>query len=264
MLGLGLSVARPPLIRVGAGGGGGGGGPYPVNAVNFDGTNDMLSRGAAFTGQVSHAAMIGSFWFLPATDAVRTYLGECNQTDSARHPWEVSRQASNKLRVIVRNAANNVRVHWDGDDALLVAGGWNHLLFGINLIGSPVAKFYVNDVAQTAPVTGPITDSIAWGDVIQGRIGAKTTGGDKWDGDMAEVYINNGEYLDFGVTANRRKFIDADGFPVDLGAGGITPTGTAAIIMHSGATVDWHTNKGSGGGMTESGALTDAATSPSD
>ena len=72
------------------------------------------------------------------------------------------------------------------------------------------------------------------------------------------------EYLDISVENNRRKFIDADGFPVDLGSDGSTPTGIAAIMFFSGATVSWHTNDGSGGGFTENGALTDAATSPSD
>lgn len=44
-------------------------------------------------------------------------------------------------------------------------------------------------------------------------------------------------------------------------AGG-NPTGTDPLVFFSGATASWHTNQGSGGGFTENGALTDAATNP--
>src|SRR3546814_7073174 len=45
-------------------------------------------------------------------------------------------------------------------------------------------------------------------------------------------------------------------------ADGSTPTGSAPLVFLSGATASWHTNKGTGGGFTENGALTDAATDP--
>ena len=66
------------------------------------------------------------------------------------------------------------------------------------------------------------------------------------------------------MEANRRKFIDVDGKPVDLGSDGSTPTGTVPLMFFSGPTDDWHINKGSVGGFTETGAFTDAPYSPSD
>lgn len=261
-LGLGMSVARRPsgLLVPGAPAGG----PYAVNAVHFDGTNDYVSRGAALTGQVAHAAMIGSVWLLPGVDGSRITVGRSRQATETSRPWEVTREADNKLKVVVRNSANNVRCHWESTDAHVIAGGWVHLLFGINLVASPVAEFYVNDVADAAPIIGPTTDDIAWDTITNCFLGANTSAGEMWNGDMAELYLNNGEYLDFATEANRRKYIDASGFPVELGATGATPTGTAPIIFQEGATAAWHTNKGTGGGFTETGALTDAATSPSD
>jgi hypothetical protein len=52
------------------------------------------------------------------------------------------------------------------------------------------------------------------------------------------------------------------GAPVSLGADGSTPTGTAPIIFLSGATSSWETNKGSGGGFTENGGLTQSPDDP--
>src|SRR3546814_17811034 len=81
--------------------------------------------------------------------------------------------------------------------------------------------------------------------------------------DGADLWLDPGTYIDLSVTANRRKFVGSGAATsVDLGADGSTPTGTAPLVFLSGATADWHTNKGAGGGFTENGALTDAATDP--
>ena len=79
---------------------------------------------------------------------------------------------------------------------------------------------------------------------------------------MADLMMWPGTYLDFSVEANRRLFISAAGKPVDP-AVAVAALGTP-IVRFSGPTASWHTNKGSGGGFTENGALTDASTSPSD
>ena len=82
-------------------------------------------------------------------------------------------------------------------------------------------------------------------------------------GDIADVYIAPGQFIDFSVEANRRKFISADGKPVDLGSNCSTPTGTAPAVCFSGNASSFGTNKGTGGAFTLTGTLTDAVTSPS-
>ena len=73
---------------------------------------------------------------------------------------------------------------------------------------------------------------------------------------IADFYFNPTTYIDLSVTANRRKFISASLHPVDRGATGSIPTGTAPIMYQSGAVASWQTNKGTGGGFTLTGALT--------
>jgi hypothetical protein len=82
-------------------------------------------------------------------------------------------------------------------------------------------------------------------------------GADKFNGDVADLWWAPGVYLDLTVTANRRKFISADRRPVPLGANGQTPTGSAPLIFLSGDLAAWHTNKGTGGGLTQTGALSE-------
>ena len=71
-------------------------------------------------------------------------------------------------------------------------------------------------------------------------------------------------FLDITTESNRRKFIDENGFPVDLGATGQLPLGADPLCFFSGATPAWQTNKGDGGGFTENGTLVTATTFPSD
>jgi hypothetical protein len=69
-----------------------------------------------------------------------------------------------------------------------------------------------------------------------------TAGGDAYKGDVAELYFAPGQYLDISVAENIAKFIntiDSPSRPVDLGAGGITPTGTKPLVLlHVGPVTD--------------------------
>ena len=260
MLGLntGLTVARPaPLVAAG-----GGGGAFPVNAVHFDGVNDWLSKATVLTGAVDNADFLISSWF-------KVDEG----TDGATHNLFTDPLAR---LFLLRNGNNNIVLRFvDAADVKLwtwastlvfstvVNIGWNHVLLSARTAATPLTHKYINDASHAGTdLDGPLTGTIDWTKIELG-IGASFAGGGKMKGDMSEFYMTN-EFLDLSVVANRRKFIDASGFPVDLGADGSTPTGTAPLIYQSGDTVSWHTNKGSGGGFTENGALTDAATSPSD
>lgn len=90
---------------------------------------------------------------------------------------------------------------------------------------------------------------------------------DGYTGDVAEFWIAPGQYLDFSVEANRRKFTDADGKPISKGADGSLPTGTAPAIFlskNNGDAIPFTQNRGAGGALTVTGSVSDATTSPSD
>ncbi len=120
---------------------------------------------------------------------------------------------------------------------------------------------YINDVSSYTDIAY-IDDIIDLDTEGLWRIGASTSGAasGKLDGDIADLRIDFGTYIDLSVEANRRKFISSSGRPVDLGSDGSVPTGSAPDIFLSGDTATWHTNDGVGGGFTENGALTDGAT----
>lgn len=237
------------------------GGPFPVNAVNFDGTNDYLVRGGELTDNADTALALISLWFNMTGNPSGFNYFFTNQIGG----YFLARDGSNKLVFTVENSGE-VRI-WrltsDEQFSTTVNSGWNHLLIAANLGGSPVGQAYINDAPLVfTESTVPTTGTIDWTSPNH-SIGAFVNGTSKLNVDMAELYITN-EYLDIDQESNRRKFIDASGFPVDLGSDGSTPTDTAPLIFFSGATASWHTNKGSGDGFTEIGEISDAATSPSD
>lgn len=256
MLGIGIGIGKGRAV-VGAPAPAGGG----VNAVHFDGTNDNLLRGAGLTGAVDGENLLLSFWFnFTGNDAVTNYL-----FSNALGRVLLTRGADDLIFFRVRTSSPTTIWDWKSvaKFSTTINAGWNHLLIAAQLDVTPVGQVYVGDSALSiTEATAPTNGSIDLTDTNY-SIGSTVSQTARLNADLAEFYMTN-EYLDIGIEANRRKFIDAAGKPADLGEGGITPTGTLPLVFLSGDTDAWHTNKGSGGGFTETGALTDAATSPSD
>jgi hypothetical protein len=257
------------LINLAGQGGFSGGGPsdpaeIAVNAVDFDGTNDYLLRGGSYTGAADGNAGSIVFWAkMGGGDGVsRTFFnqeeGDVNDTTLA-----LIRNAANQIWLFGRNSAGDNVLWVETDFTLVVADGWTCILASWDLSAALNVQIYKNDTPASLAVTAKVEGLLEHTSLDNVSIGSNVNGGNKVNACLAQVYFNTAEFIDFSVEANRRKFISSGGNPVDLGADGSGPTGTAPICFLSGATASWHTNKGSGGGMTENGALTDCATSPS-
>ena len=257
-LGLGVSAAG---IGFGSGLGTAVAAAYTANGVFFDGTNDYLTRGAGLDGAADNKTATVSLWIRMNQDGTETRY--------------FASQAVGAFFVLCRrNLTTNVinfqfvqpsgaAVVWDGvtTTTLTVADGWKHILYSVNT-ATNARSFWISDVQETmASETYNTNTTIDW-TIPEWAVGAAPIGITKHNGDLADLYVAS-EFIDFTVEANRRKFISAAGKPVNLGSDGSTPTGTAPLMFFSGSTVAWHTNKGSGGGFTANGALTDSTTSPS-
>jgi hypothetical protein len=93
-------------------------------------------------------------------------------------------------------------------------------------------------------------------------LGAGFNGTAQMDGDIADFWFAPGQYVDFSDAATFALFADFDTdpdypAPVDLGSDGSAPTGDAPLIFMSGEISQWHVNKGTGGGLTKSGGLSE-------
>lgn len=151
------------------------------------------------------------------------------------------------------------------------ASAWHHVLWSWDIgVGNTYANdfhLYVDDVDQKpgTPAAFLTTDDVEWGTgnlfvtnyrmgVVDSQLTAPTLRHAAW-------YLNYNEYLDFSVTANRRKFIDASGDPVALGVDGSLPTGSQPLFYFDNDAANVLTNRGSAGNFL-AGATIIGATGP--
>ena len=230
---------------------------YTAHAVRFDGTNDYLNRGANLTGLVDGKEGLFSGW-LNFKGGDGSQQGVLVNTPEQ---FQIARLSSNVLRVIGTGGATT-SLNISSNSTYTTASGWTHFLVAWRLT-TPEAYLYVNDsndeAAGSTELDGPI--DYAGTDWL---VGSRPAGADKLNADISDLYWDD-SFMDITIEANRRKFIDASGKPVDLGSDGSNPTGSAPLIcLNNATTTGWESNKGSGGGFTENGALTDGTDSPSD
>lgn len=222
-------------------------------AANFNGAT-YLKRGAGLTGAADSKLLTVSLWFRFGGTGTRRQVSASTTAGGSTLRARMRLAGDNRWGVVLDNAAGTTigRI----ESSALTAGHVYHALLSMDL-SNPAKQFiYINDVSDLSLTTTFTNDTV---DFTLGdwSIGANPDGTETYSGDMAQLWFAPGVYLDLSVEANRRKFIDADGNPVDLGAAGATPTGTSPLIFLNGDISAWATNKGTGGGFTTTGTLTE-------
>lgn len=238
---------------------GSGGGSYTVQAVNFDGSNDYLTRGADLTGNANSKLFSCSFWIKRSSVGTVYYLAEFGNALVAF----IRFSSSNILRFYGTDTVGGVVFVLETSSAIGDTTAWHHVCASGNTGVTNSLRVYVDGIDRTSIVSQNTTPQIDWTNT-EHSIGSRYDGSSKIPADIAEFWWTNTEEIDFSVQANREKFRSATGKPVNLGSDGSTPTGTAPLIYLHTTEPNWHVNAGSGGGFTENGALTTASTSPSD
>jgi Concanavalin A-like lectin/glucanases superfamily len=217
---------------------------YTPNPVTFDGTNDNLLRGGALSGAVDGKNGTMSLWFRQDAGGhgtVRSVL------DAQANRVQAQLNASNQMIMRLRSVA--------GADVCIQSfiamtdTRWHHVIMTTSGTAAHSAR---DNVVTTAP-TFSDTD-IDW-TLTNFSVGSTIAAASRFFGDLADVWMD-AVYFDLTVTDNLRKFIQDNGYPVDLGSDGSGPTGSAPLVFFSGKTSEWHQNKGTGGGYTLTGELT--------
>lgn len=232
--------------------------PFQVNAVHFDGTSDYLTRGGGLTGAADSKVGTISAWInlTGGNGAVMAVVASEGVT------FGLTRLDTSELRVRAENSAGTTILAAQTSNTYTDSSGWVHILSSWDLASTTV-YLYISDVVDLASTPKTVTNDTIDYTVTNWSVGSYTNANGKLNADLADLWFDD-SYMNISLEANRRKFIDASGNPVNLGTTGANPTGSSPLVFMSGATDSWHTNKGTGGGFTENGALTTASTSPSD
>jgi hypothetical protein len=237
-----------------------GGGAATVGAVVFDGANDYLTRGDDYTGAADSKMWTCSFW-------VRD-IGLAGNVVADRDANYLVSISSSSLTIQAKSSSTiRLQVIYP---FTFTAGQWHHVVFSVDLNNTSNRHLYINGAAQS-PTWTTYTNTTMDFTQANHYVGANRASGspqDWLDSDLAELWCGFGQYTDLSTPANLLKFRTAAGKPANLGDTGSVPTGTAPTVylsVRDGDTAsDFATNRGTGGGMTENGALVLAATSPSD
>ena len=234
---------------------------YTINAVEF-GASETASISSGFTATGSKFALV-AFNFFCASSIPSGNEAFDMSTAGGSIRVTVSYTSSGRFSIIFYNSAGVAVNQLTTAASSIVANTWYTVILGIdNTLGSIAARFR----AQIRPSGG------SWSDLTTGA----TTHTATLDGIIdtcgrirfnnlpatavyyADAYIRLDATLDISSSTNRDKFLPA----TDKGSDGSTPTGSAPAVFLSGVTASWHTNKGTGGGLTLTGTLSTAPSAP--
>jgi hypothetical protein len=231
------------------------GGAPQVKAVEFTASTDMLSRASALTGAVDGSQATTSFWFRP------TGLAASNQVmfRIGTAVTFVRSATTGTLRIDASLPGVGSRIGYTSG-ATLPLSSWYHILVSWTLPGTNVIQVYISDAVDT-PGSSTLTTGNVGLTATPNGLGISAGGTPFVAGDFAEFWFAP-TYIDLSVTANRRKFIKADGKPAFLGLTGQRPTGSSPLIYLKGPASNWGTNSGTGGNFTVTGTFTDTTPPP--
>lgn len=232
-----------------------------ANAVTFDGSNDVVTRGAALTGGADNSRGIFSCWiYRSGSGATQRIFATAGGFVFFEFDF------SNRLSITLVNAAGTVSLSFVSTSAIS-SGAWHSLVISWDTnfsAGNKLFHCYLDD----SSVAGTKIDAGAAFNVAYEKtnwsVGATDFPSQYLNGRLSEVYFAMGQYLDFSVTANRRKFLSATNKPVSLGSDGSLPTSVQPTVYLNNGAATFGTNKGSGGNFTITGTLDTSPTSPSD
>ena len=218
--------------------------------ATFDGSTTYLTRGADFTGNSNGTTASFSFWY--RNDGA---TGGSNIYKTQNNTFKFVDSGGTNINVEGRTTAGT-RILDSAIVGLNDTGIWHHVCGMIDMSSAANSSYYFDDVVHESMAGTFSGGSIKFADTNH-AVGADYNGSGKWAGALYDFWLAFNVTINFDTTLNRRKFIDADGAPVDLGSDGSTPTGTAPILFLTGDSSTFATNAGTGGGMTTTGTLTD-------
>lgn len=250
-----LGAGKPPAASA-----------FSAVAVNFDGSNDYLTRAGLAAGADGRKGII-SFWYqINGGDGALQNILVISASGSGR--FVVSREAVNRWKLTMREQSAGTDLITGTPFAtttnITAGAGWHHFIASWDLdAGVSSLQLYIDGSSARSG-----TPTVTAGDIDyvtnEITIGASASSANKINMDLSELYLNISENIDLSNSANLQKWRTSGGKPENLGSDGSTPTGTQPQIYLKNPVDTWQDNLGTGGNFTENGALTASSSSPSD
>jgi hypothetical protein len=224
-----------------------------ADGIDFDGTNDYLSRASDFTGNADGKTFTFSAWVW------------INVSSSGSGPYEI--YSVNNNRFFVNYSGSDIYLNAQDSSGnwvlqssaigVLVDKTWNHIIYSVNLDNSAQRYLFVNDINRTSSVTWSTYNGTPI-DFTQSvhTVASDTDSTKKVNGRLAHVYLDY-TYRDLSVSANRRLFITAD-FKSATGQEALSPI----MYLKLNDSNNPGTNSGTGGNFNLTGTVARSGRGP--
>jgi hypothetical protein len=235
---------------------------HVIAATDFE-TADWLTL-AEMTGAPTTSKGIVSFWYKNGASSgdIQTFFGTQNGG------FTIQRGSDNKLFFEVLSTSTSFTFNMT-TSSTYTSNAWRHVLISWDTnfsAGNKLGSIYVNGSLQTVATTDSVaafsTNFDADSTWKRWNVANNNAGTEPIKSCFCEPYVNLGQWLDFSVEANLRKFYKSTGKPADLGLTGSVPTLTQPQIYLPNGYATINTNAGSGGNLTVNGTLSACATTP--
>jgi hypothetical protein len=190
-----------------------------------------------------------SFWIRPDSATTR-YVFTINPADGSTTHFGI--EFSSNLRLQISGGGLGVTTA----DNSIPLNAWRHVLVYFDLTDSSKRGVYINGALATVTWNAYTNTDILFSSPNVVFAARNSNFADSFDGKLSEFYFTT-NYIDLSQEANRLKFRDAFGNPVDLTqqiAAAAIPT--PAVYMRFPPTA-FGTNSGTGGDFTVNGTITD-------
>jgi hypothetical protein len=267
-----LPMSNPTTVGTNAGTGGNftltgtiarsGRGPNQYNAPysDLDGTADYLSRTTALTGIADSKTF--TIQFVLNTDVLSAYSQVIGFYEGGTAKVSFQLDTTGIFYLVARNAAGTVI--FNAVSAAVITPNRNYVFtLSVDLSNTANRHFYLNGQAVALTWNTYTNDFINFAISASPsyRIGASNAPANYVNGRLGALWFNT-SYINLSVASNLAKFVSGTGIdakPVDLGATGELPTGTAPLIYLPMYGNNAGKNYGTGGDFTvNSGPYTGA------
>jgi hypothetical protein len=221
-----------------------------AQAIDFDGTNDYLSRSTDLTGNTDSKTFTFGFWVWLTNTGSNQYIYDRGSrfvvyVTSAGAVAILGYNTSGLLRLNATTAANAVA--WET---------FINITISIDLANTANRYLYLNDVAQSVTWSNYINDTLNFAGTNHYLLAATSSVTSLEKGRASNVFLDY-TYRDLSVTANRRLFVTADLKPA-AGQAALNPI----MYLPMSDPTQPGLNQGTGGNFTLNGVVARSGRGP--
>jgi len=181
-----------------------------AEAIDFDGTNDYLSRASDLTGNVNGKTFTFSAWLYNAGQVSMLLYAS---STGGKIEWVLNDATNGSINLVIESPNGTAQFNLQINNAAPV-NTFSHILVSCNMASTAQRWVYVNDVSWTN-ITWNTYSNVAL-DWTQTNwwVGSNQGTSQDWKGRLSNVFLDY-TYRDLSNVTNRRLFVTADLKPAD-------------------------------------------------